>query len=58
MGGLVLIGVIWIIVDLIKAASEPTMTKENWDNIEQWDVFTLSNKEFQKKLRGKKRCYK
>ena len=54
MGGLVLIGVIWIIVDLIKAASEPTMTKENWDNIEQWDVFTLSNKEFQKKLRGKK----
>ena len=54
MGGLVLIGVIWIIVDLIKAASEPTMTSENWDNIERWDVFNLSNKEFQKKLRGKK----
>ena len=54
MGGLVLIGIIWIIVDLIKAASEPTMTRKNWDNMEQWDAFNLSDKDFQKKLRGKK----
>ena len=53
MGGLVLIGIIWIIVDLIKATSEPTMTRKNWDNIEQWDAFNLSDKDFQKKLRGK-----
>lgn len=53
MGGLVLIGVIWIIVDLIKESSEPTMTRKNWDNIGQWDVFNLSDKDFNKKLRGK-----
>lgn len=53
VGGLILIGVIWIIYDLIKAASEPTMTRKNWDNVEQWDAFNLSDKDFQKKLRGK-----
>ena len=53
MGGLVLIGIIWIIVDLIKAASEPTMTRKNWDNMEQWDAFNLDDKDFQDKLRGK-----
>lgn len=53
MGGLVLIGVIWIIYDLIKASSEPTMTRKNWDNVGQWDAFNLSVDEFQKKLNGK-----
>lgn len=53
MGGLILIGVIWIIVDLIKAANEPTMTRKNWDNIQQWDAFNLSADEFQKKLNRK-----
>ena len=53
VGGLILIGVIWIIYDLIKAASEPTMTRKNWDNVEQWDTFNLNDKDFQKKLRGK-----
>ena len=53
MGGLVLIGVILIIVDLIKVASEPTMTRKNWDNVGQWDAFNLSDKDSQKKLRGK-----
>ena len=53
MGGLVLIGIIWIIIDLIKAASEPTMTSKNWDNIEPFDAFNLSAKDFQKKLKGK-----
>ena len=53
MGGLVLIGIIWIVIDLIKAASEPTMTRKNWDNVGQYDAFDLSAKDFQKKLRGK-----
>ena len=53
MGGLVLIGIIWIIVDLIKAVCEPTMTRKNWNNVGQWDAFNLSDKDFQKKLRGK-----
>lgn len=54
MGGLVLIGIIWIIIDVIKSACEPTITSENWNNLEQWDVFNLSSKDLQKKLRGKK----
>lgn len=53
MGGLVLIGVIWIIYDLIKAAREPRMTTKNWGNMEQWDAFNLNDKDFQKKLRDK-----
>ena len=53
MGGLVLIGVIWIIYDLIEAAREPRMTTKNWGNMEQWDAFNLNDKDFQKKLRDK-----
>ena len=53
MGGLVLIGIIWIVIDLIKSACEPTMTSKNWDNIEPFDAFNLSAEDFQKKLKGK-----
>ena len=42
MGGLILIGVIWIIIDLIKAVCEPTIPAENWKNVSKtWDVFNL-----------------
>ena len=53
MGGLVLIGIVWIVIDLIKSACEPTMTSKNWDNIEPFAAFNLSAKDFQKKLKGK-----
>ena len=53
MEGLILIGVIWIIVDLVKATREPRTTTKNWENMEQWDAFNLNDKDFQKKLRGK-----
>lgn len=53
MEGLILIGIIWVIVDLIKAAGEPTMTRKNWDNMKRWDAFNLDDKDFQNKLKGK-----
>lgn len=54
MGGIILVGIIWVLVDLIKEACEPTMTRKNWDNIEPYDAFNLSAKDFQKKLKGNK----
>lgn len=38
MGGIIIIGVVWIIFDLIKSASEPTIPAENWKNV-GWDLF-------------------
>ena len=56
MGGLVLIGVIWIIVDLIKAANEPTISSNYRNNREAYrkDLWTLDNKTFQKNLKNGK----
>lgn len=54
MAGLAIIGILWIVYDLIKAACEPTISAENWNNVGKWDAFDLDAKEFQKKLRGKK----
>ncbi len=55
MGGLVIIGVIWIVVDLVKKVCEPTIPAENWKNVSKtWDVFDLDAKEFQKNLRNGK----
>ena len=53
MGGLVIIGVLWIIVDLIKGVCEPTILAENWKNI-GWDVFNKDTKTVQKNLRNGK----
>lgn len=56
MGGLVLIGIIWIIVDLVKDASEPTISSNYRNNREAYrkDLWTLDSKEFQKNLRNGK----
>lgn len=55
MGGLVLIGLIWIVIEAIKSACEPTIPAENWKNVSKtWDVFDLDAKEFQKNLRNGK----
>ena len=56
MGGLVLIGIIWIIVDLVKAASEPTIPSNYRNNREEYrkDLWTLDNKTFQKNLKNGK----
>lgn len=50
MSGLAIIGVIWIIIDLIKAACEPKIPAENWKNV-GLDEITLDTKTFQKNLR-------
>lgn len=56
MSGLILIGIIWIIVDLIKAASEPTIPANYRNNREAYrkDLYTLDSKTFQKNLRNGK----
>ena len=55
MGLLIFIGVMWVIIDIIKEASEPTIPAENWKNVgKTWDVFDLDAKEFQKNLRNGK----
>ena len=52
---LIVIGVLWIIIDLIKKACEPTIPSENWNNVSKTnDVFKLDAKEFQKNLRNGK----
>lgn len=54
MGGLVLIGLIWLVVEVVKSACEPTIP-ENWKNVSKtWDVYNLDAKEFQKNLRNGK----
>ena len=56
MGGLILIGIIWIIIDLIKAASEPTIPSGHRNNHELYekDLWTLDSKTFQKNLKNGK----
>ena len=56
MGGLIIIGVLWIIIDLIKAASEPTIPSGYRNNRELYekDLWTLDSKTFQKNLRNGK----
>ena len=55
MGLLIFIGVMWVIIDIIKEASEPTIPADNWKNVgKTWDVFDLDAKEFQKNLRNGK----
>ena len=55
MGLLIFIGIMWIIIDIIKEASEPTIPAENWKNVgKTWDVFDIDAKEFQKNLRNGK----
>lgn len=55
MGLIIFIGITWIIIDIIKEKSEPTIPAENWKNVgKTWDVFDLDAKEFQKNLRDGK----
>ena len=55
MGLLIFIGIMWVIIDIIKETSEPTIPAENWKNVgKTWDVFDLDAKEFQKNLRNGK----
>ena len=56
MGGLILIGIVWIIVDLVKVASEPTIPSNYRNNREAYrkDLWTLDNKTFQKNLKNGK----
>lgn len=55
MGGLVLIGLMWIIIEVVKSACEPTIPAENWKNVSKmWDVFDFDAKDFQKNLKNGK----
>ena len=55
MGLLIFIGIVWLIIDIIKEACEPTIPAENWKNVgKTWDAFDLDAKEFQKNLRNGK----
>lgn len=55
MGLLIFIGIMWVIIDIIKEACEPTIPAENWKNVgKTWDAFDLDAKEFQKNLRNGK----
>ena len=55
MGLLIFIGVMWVIIDIIKEACEPTIPAENWKNVgKTWDTFDLDANEFQKNLRNGK----
>lgn len=58
MGLLIFIGIMWLIIDIIKEASEPTISAENWKNSklihEDTFVNQISSKEFQKNLRNGK----
>lgn len=55
MGLLIFIGIMWVIIDIIKEACEPTIPAENWKNVgKTWDVFDLDAKEFQKNLKNGK----
>ena len=55
MGGLLIFGLIWLVVEVVKSVCEPTIPAENWKNVSKtWDVFNLDAKEFQKNLRNGK----
>lgn len=49
MGLLIFIGIMWVIIDLIKEACEPTIPAENWKNVSKtWDAFDLDDIMFKK----------
>ena len=56
MGLLIFIGIVWLIIDIIKEACEPTILAENWNHAFDRDEFGVSNcqkdKEFVKNLRN------
>ena len=54
MGLLIFIGIMLVIIDIVKEASEPTIPAENWKNVLRYEVFDLDAKEFQKNLRNGK----
>ena len=55
MGGLLIFGLIWLVVEVVKSTCEPTIPAENWKNVSKtWDVFNLDAKEFQKNFRNGK----
>ena len=55
MGLLIFIGIMWVIIDIITEASEPTIPADYWKNVgKTWDVFDLDAKEFQRNLRNGK----
>lgn len=52
---LLIFGLIWLVVEVVKSVCEPTIPAENWKNVSKtWDVFNLDAKEFQKNLRNGK----
>lgn len=55
MGLLIIIGIIWIIYDVIKEARKPTIPAENWNHaFDNWDIYDLDAKEFYKNLKNGK----
>lgn len=56
LSGLAIIGLIWVVIDLVKAASEPTIPSGYRNNRELYekDLWSLDSKTFQKNLRNGK----
>ena len=58
MGLLIFIGITWLIIDIIKEASEPTISADHWNHAFDRDEFGVSNcqkdKDFVKNLRNGK----
>ena len=58
MGLLIFIGIMWLIIDIIKEASEPTMSVDYWNHAFDRDEFGVSNcqtdKDFVNNLRNGK----
>lgn len=56
LAGLAIIGVIWVFIDLIKEATEPTIPAGYRNNQELYtkDLYTLDAKTFEKNLRNGK----
>ena len=55
---LICIGIVWVIIDIIKEASEPTISADYWKHAFDRDEFGVSNcqkdKDFIKNLRNGK----
>ena len=58
MGLLIFIGIVWLIIDIIKEASEPTISVDHWNHAFDRDEFGVSNcqadKDFVNNLRNGK----
>ena len=58
MGLLIFIGIIWVIIDIIKEASEPTIPDDYWNHAFDKDKYGVSNcqkdNDFIKNLRNGK----